>query len=203
MVYLWRIPEFYKNRDIGEYDRENSSDRFLLLEGRNLTMDEYSATPVVNFQIPKKKVLQFDCLPNDGADALVSLRVKKILETIAPNDVQFFKARLICKDGELNNYYFLNVTHTVSGIDHEKSSYTKMKMADAISRIHYLTYKPDCMQKYDLARDEEYKVHLLVSEKIKQVFDNEKITGVWLVRPEDYYRGPLTAEDLINDELNN
>ena len=68
-------------------------------------------------------------------------------------------------------------------------------MVDAISSFDYLTYKADCMGEHYLARDEEYKGNLLVSDKIKSIFDKECISGLWLVRPEDYYR-PFTASDI-------
>ena len=54
------------------------------------------------------------------------------------------------------------------------------------------------MGEHQLARDKEYEGNLLVSEKIKAAFEKENITGVWLVRPEDFYR-PLTAEDIIKE----
>jgi hypothetical protein len=163
-----------------------------------ITYPHFSSIPTVNFEASKNRVLKFDCLPNNTLIPLVNKRIKAILESLAPDDVQFFPAKLICSDGELDNYYFLNITHTIIGIDHEKSIYTKMKTVDAISRLKYLTYKIGCMGKHQLARDQEYKGNLLVSEEMKAIFDKEHITGVWLVRPEDYYH-PVTASDLINE----
>ena len=37
----------------------------------------------------------------------------------------------------------------------------------------------------------EYKGNLLISDTIKTAFEKESITGVWCVRPEEYYR-PLS-----------
>jgi hypothetical protein len=181
MIYLWECPEKFLNRDVGEYDRDASPDRFLLRRGHQLNADEFSPIPIVDFEVPQKRLLKFDCLPNNSSAPLVNTRTKSILERLAPNEVQFFLAKLRCSDGELEGYYFLNATHTIVGIDHEKSIYTKMKM------FRYLTYKPGCMGEYQLARDKEFLGHLLVSQKIKSVFEQERITGVWLVRPEDYY----------------
>jgi hypothetical protein len=191
MIYLWKTPDNYLNRDVGEYDRDLSPDRFLLYDGRELSAQEFGSVPIVEFEIPKKRLLKSDCLPNNSSIPLVNNRVKLILENLASNEVQFFPAKLKCKDGELEGYYFLNVTKTIMGIDHEKSIYTKMKTADDISRFRYLTFKPNCMGEYQLARDKEYLMNLLVSQKIKSIFEKERITGVWLVRPEDYY-GPIT-----------
>lgn len=199
MIYSWKIPEKFLNRDLGEYGRDCSPDRFLLFSGRKLTSNEFDLMPTVYFEVSKKRVLKFDCLPNNAQIPLVNNRIKTILENLAPDDVQFFPAKLVCCDGELKGYYYINITHMIVGIDHEKSIYTKMKMADVISGFHYLTYKEGCMGVHQLARDQEYEGNLLVSEKIKSVFDKEHITGVWLVRPEDFYR-PLTAIDLINGQ---
>lgn len=198
MIYKWTIPEKYKNRYIGEYDRDHSPDSYWLTKG--MVLGEFIPTPHVYFETSKQNIMQFDCLPNNSLIPLVNERVKTLLEKLAAADVQFFPAKITCTDGTLDGYFFLNITHLILGIDHKKSVYTKMTTVDAISGFHYLTYKPDCMGEHDLARDQEYESHLLVSEKIKNVFDREKISGVSLIRPEDCYHGPLTVLDLINEE---
>jgi hypothetical protein len=185
MIYLWAAPENFLNRDVGEYDRDASPDRFLLRRGHQLNADEFSPIPIVDFEVPQKRLLKFDCLPNNSSIPLVNTRTKSILENLAPNEVQFFPAKLRCPDGDLEGYYFLNATHTIVGIDHEKS--ICLKIDDTLNGFRYLTYKPGCMGEYQLARDKEFVGHLLVSQKIKSVFEQERITGVWLVRPEDYY----------------
>lgn len=189
MIYLWEEPET-KNQDIGEYDRGCSPDRFLLTDGRPLSQEEFGI-PTVHFEVTKTRLLKFDCLPNNASAPLVNHRVRMLLENLAPDEVQFFQARCLCADGELEGYYYLNVTHTFIGIDHEKSVYRKLKDTEVFSWITYLTYKPGSMGELNLARDKETLSHLLVSEKIKSAFDNLKITGVLLVRPEEYF-GPLT-----------
>lgn len=191
MIYLWAIPENFKDCDIGSYDYDNSPDRFVLLDGRNIEPSEFTSIATVNFEVQKKRVLNFDCLPNSGNCPLVNKRVKKILENLAPNDIQFFPVKCVCSDGELDSYYYVNITHLFAGIDHEKSIYTKMKTVDAIAGFKYLTYKPGCLGTYHLARDREYSVNLLVSEAVKLLFDKERVTGVWLAKPEEFYR-PLS-----------
>lgn len=182
MIYLWKSPDSILNKEIGEYDTDRSPDRFLLIESRMLSSEEFSAVPVVNFEIPKARALKFDCLVNNTRVPLINERVQEILEEIAPNEVQFFPARVICVDGELEGYSFLNVTVEIEGIDKEKTIWTK-----SMCGFHYLTYKKGCMGAHPLARDKEYHSNLLVSEKLKIIFDKEKIKGVWLVPPEEYY----------------
>jgi hypothetical protein len=203
MIYLWEIPENYKNREVGEYDRDSSPDNYWLTKGHLLT--EFSPIPTVHFDVPQKNILKFDCLPNNSLVPLVNEKIRDILKELAPNDVQFFSAKLKCSDGELDGYSFLNSTHLITGIDHEKSICKKMDDYDGTQYIvgfHYLTYLKNCMGEYKLARDQEYRGNLLVNEKVKLVFDKEKITGVYLVNPEEHYR-PITPEDLINDSLSN
>lgn len=187
MLYLWSVPENFLDRDTGEYNSDCSPDRFLLKSGRLLDVNEFTPTPRVDFEITKKRALQFDCLPNTSLIPLVNIKIKNILEELAKNDVQFLPAILKCSDGEIHDYYFLNIPHKIIGIDHEKSSYTKMPFGNAISMIKFLTYKKDCMGKHQLARDEEFLGNLLVNEKIKMVFDKENITGVRFTSPEEYW----------------
>lgn len=162
---------------------------------------KFSPTPIVIFEISKTRVKQFDCLPNNIGIPLVNERVKKLLEEIAPDDVQFFKAKLKCSDGEMGGYYFVNATHKVKGIDFEKSIYKKVDMARNTFRYNfdYMTYKSGCMGEHKFARDADYLGNLLVREDAAKVLEKAKITGVRLVRPEDYYH-PITAQDLIDAE---
>jgi hypothetical protein len=204
MIYIWTIPTNYKNKAIGEYDRKVSPESHLLMQGRILLSEEFKEPAEVNFEISKDAILKFDCLPNNAPAPLVNERIKNVLELHAPNDVQFVKAKLNCKDGVLDGYYYLNLTQTIVGIDHEKSFCIKLKVGDLefINGFNYLFYLKDCMGKHKLARDKEFKPHLLVDESIKNIFDKEKITGVRFARPEEYYKGPLTPDDLIAEHSN-
>ena len=187
MIYIWQDLEDVKNKDIGVYDREVSFDSYFLWQGRLLKETEFQPKPTVEFEITMKRVQQFDCLANNTLIPLVSQRLRMLLENIAPNDVQFIPAKLMCKDGVLENYYFLNITHFIKGLDHERSDYTMMLDLPNIRGFRYAVYKTNCLGAHYLAREEEYKGHLLVNDAIKRLFEKHKITGVWIVRPEEYY----------------
>ena len=105
----------------------------------------------------------------------------------AEEDVQFFDAKMECADGVCLDYKMLNVTHSIKGIDHEKSTYSKMKLAEQIAGFQNVVYKKGCLSEHQLARDQEYKGHLLVSQALFDVFTLEKIAGVRLVTPEEFY----------------
>jgi hypothetical protein len=83
MIYMWKIPESYKNRDIGQYDRDCSPNSFLLKRGRCLAADEFSPMPTVNFIVPKQRLLKLDCLANDTLVPLVNQRIKRVLPASA------------------------------------------------------------------------------------------------------------------------
>ena len=184
MIYLWEWPqEGYLEKLLGKYDEDVSPDRFLLRKGRRLKADEFDKPAIITFRSTKKNMSEYDCLPNSSLIPLVNQRIRKVLEDLAPDDVQFLDAKVMCIDGELEGYQLVNAMHTIVGIDHEKSVYTKMKLANRIRGFSYLTYKPSCMGTHHIARDQEYLGNLLVSAEVK------RIAG--LVRPEDFYR-PLT-----------
>ena len=152
--------------------------------GRSL----FSRTPIFNLGASTAIIQKnYDCIPTNAGSPLVNQKIVDLLLKLIPNEVQFFDAEVHCKDGILSNYKLLNVTHTIVGIDREKSIYRKMENApDFILGFKYLTYKPGCMGKNKLARDKEYLCNILVTEEIKQVFEREKIKGIWFVTPEEW-----------------
>lgn len=185
-IYLWKIPYDYPEKLIGRYERERSPDSFHFVQGTRLRQNQIFKHPILKFNVNKKQLEKYDCLINNTAIPLVNARLTNLLKKLADDDVQLFETIVECTDGELTGYKILNVTHTVKGIDHKRSDYAKMKQADAILRFKKLVYKPHCMMKHQLARDEEYKPHLLASQGIYDAFKRENITGVWLARPDEF-----------------
>lgn len=185
------------NADNNTSPRELNDNELALI--KQYTAHYFSRTPMVTFSIKSEKLVKFDCLATNICAPLVNERVKQLLEKSAPNDVQFFPAKLICKDGELVGYFFVNIISTFVGIDYEKSTYTQSKNSANIFYFTKVVYKPGCMGKHFIARDKHHLDHLLVSEQLKQLFEKEKITGVDFVPPEIYYH-PLSAADLIAEE---
>ena len=210
MIYLWRIPARWPNKLGGAYDHDHSPNYLLFSNGRkileeelkkNFDKEEIDSPPIVEFEVSKDKLKEFDCLPNSGSAPLVNERLKKLLESLSPDDVQFFPAILKCAEGELEGYYFLNVTHAIKVTDFEKLVYEEVEDAQDPFQydFDYIAYKPDCLGQHKFARDEYEHGNLLVSEDAALAMNAAKITGVRLIRPEDFYR-PITAQDLIDAE---
>ena len=189
MIYMWEEPISFSDRRLGVYDKKESPDRFLLFRGRELSGDEFNKPAIVEFEVSKKIMSKYDCLPNTSSIPLVNERIRDILNEIAPNDVQFLDVLVVCPDGELNDYKLVNAVRRFKGIDHEKSIEKRVNKGKRIRGFYYLTFKPGSMEPYHIARDEEYRINLVVSEKIKQAFDKAKpkLKGIRLVKPEDFY----------------
>ncbi len=64
MVYLWKIPDEYPEKLIGEYDRENSPDRFIFKKGEILSSD--LAKPVIMFDVSVQDLRELDDLANNA-----------------------------------------------------------------------------------------------------------------------------------------
>ncbi|HOJ78491.1 MAG TPA: hypothetical protein PLZ08_10480 [Bacillota bacterium] len=48
----------------------------------------------------------------------------------------------------------------------------------AITAIKKIAYKTDSLSEHDIARNAEFKSHVLVSDRLKDIFEKEKIKGV-------------------------
>ncbi|CAM2944463.1 imm11 family protein [Legionella worsleiensis] len=185
MIYLWEKPRNCPNKLIAEYDRALSPDRFLFRRGTFIAQDQLAQKAIFHHDMSVVKLEGFDCIPNNSASPLVNERIVDILKELCPKDIQLIDAEVHCKDGILTNYKLLNITTTVVGLDHDKSVYKTD--GTAISSISYGTYKMGCMDEHHIARDEEWKGNILVTESIKSAFEQKKIKGHEFVTPEDYY----------------
>jgi len=188
-VYMWEIPESYPHKLIGEYDREHSPDRFLFLYGKPLARSEVSTTPIIKFEVSKNKLTPYDCLPTNTSSPIVNNRLAALLLEHAENDIQLFDVKIECTDGELEGYKLVNITHMMKGMDYEQSIYKTIDLPDdesMIALISKLVLRPDCMGTYQLMREEESE-NLLVSQRLYDVFKREKVTGVWLATPDEFY----------------
>lgn len=183
MVYIWRIAEDYPDELIGLYQVDISPDRLELSEGKTLP----SNFDTLYFQCPttEEKVREWNIFSNNANVPLVDKNVVKILKEFAGEDVQMFNAVIQTNTGEINDYKVLNVTHTVLAIDHNKSKYSLIKGTSVILKFTKLVYKDNCLSKYQIARNEEYKPHIIVSQRIKDLFISSNIKGVEFLYPEN------------------
>ena len=181
MVYIWQSAEDYPQSSIAEYDRLTSPDRFIFKEGKIVSVDKKP-----NFKVGKKinEIRKMDHVCNQTLVPLVSSRLSNCLINYFSKDIQLFKANIICIDGLIDDYFLVNVTHCVHAINHEKSK-CKYDEDNWLWGFDHLEYFPDCLGEYDIARDIEYHGNLIVSERVKELFEENNFTGYGLYSPNE------------------
>jgi hypothetical protein len=101
--------------------------------------------------------MSYDYIVNTGGFPLISKKAAKLLVQLASDEVQLMNTEIQCKDGIIQNYKAVIVNNKIKGINREKSIYTLYKdNPNDIMTIRYLTYLPNCMDNYSIARDEDY-----------------------------------------------
>ncbi len=173
MLWLWAIPNTYPNKRIGTIVKNSGTDRFEFLKG-TIMDDSIVESPRINFKCDEKYLL--DVLPSNGGLLIVSEKVLQILKKLCPEDIQEFKANVFAKEKFIDGYFLLNITNTVDVFDSEKCEFSKYM--GAITAIKKIAYKTDSLSEHDIARNAEFKSHVLVSDRLKDIFEKEKIKGV-------------------------
>ncbi len=184
MIYIWRIPEKYPQKLIGLYDEKNSPNRFNFRKGHKIS--EKQGTIFIKFSCNISDIKRFDNLPNSSQLPLVNERLSKLLDEITEFDVQYFDSIIECKDGTLDKYKIVNVTHTIKAIDHKRSEYDLIEDSNVILGFKFLAFIPSSMGNHIIARDDEYKSHILANEKLYQVFQENNIRGVELITSNEF-----------------
>lgn len=198
-MYLWLIPNDYPDSCYGRYDHHNSPDylsfrKGIKLEAENFLVTSYETpvnqSPMIRCEAEMAQVRKYDCLESSASAPLVNERVQNLLLAVAPDEVQFIPARVICSDGELEGYSILNITKTIHAIDYENSEYHYIPIEGFVPMLSFdmTVYKPGCLGDLHFARDIEESGYILVNDSIKQLFEEEKVTGVNLITPEQFYK---------------
>lgn len=187
-TYLWEASKGYPQKCIGAYDHDHLPDYLLFRRGLKISSEQLFTQPILTFECSKDELKAYDCLLSVIPAPVVNQRLAEVLKKHAADDIQLLDIKLVCEDGELEGYRIVNVIHTIRGIDHERSVYTKYKDKFIIS-LKRLVLKPGYMGRYQLAREEEDKGHLLVSQSLYDILQAYRFKGVRLVTPEDYYEG--------------
>jgi hypothetical protein len=173
MIWLWRNPKTLSQNRMGKYIQDSGTDRFEFRKCVILDPDSVLAPKVV-FSCDEKYLL--DVLPNSGALLIVSRKVLGILSDICPNDYQVFDANVFVGDKSIEGYSILNILNQVEVFDMEKCLIKKYM--GTITSIEKIIYKTDNLFGHDIALNAEFTSHVLVSDRIKEAFEKNKIKRV-------------------------
>jgi hypothetical protein len=182
MVYLWEIPDRFPNALIARYGRSNSPDRFLFRKGTQVP-----ESPTVHFEFSgtATELASLDCLPNDAQLPVVGQRALEVINNLAHDDFQPISAIVRTLEGTRDvSFTLLNITRTVTAIDHERSVIDLIPGTSQILGFRKLSCRPDCMGSHALARDAEYRGNILVNEALVKRLRAIGATGIDLKSPE-------------------
>lgn len=106
---------------------------------------------------------------------VISERVKVILEALPERDkLQFVSVKVKKK-----NYWLLNVRNLVPAFDWKNSKYTTYDSNPNIIRgVELLVFKLEVVEGLNLFRMEEKPIGIYISEHLKNILVEEKITGI-------------------------
>lgn len=165
MDYIWRVDDDFPEEMIGEYRAGVSPDRFLFRSGKRLAED--IGVPVFRFECRVQDLAVYDELPNSALVPLVSRRLGEFLVSRCGEDIQLLGAIVECTDAPIfGEWSVLVATKMVKAIDHELSVYSRMVTLDRILSFSVLRHVPGSLGEFAIARDQEYKGHLILSEAL-------------------------------------
>jgi hypothetical protein len=196
-VYVWKSPYNTGNRRIGVHDEDASPDWFIFRRGQRVSEDP--GVGVIEFEMPCERIRTLDSLVNTSGSPVVSPRLAEILTAFAPDDIQLFDVLLKAPDGDVEGYKLVNITHTVEGVDRERSVLKLSPGDDWIRGFDILFCKPGCMDRHHLARLDEFSPNMLVSQALRDHLKRSRLRGLNLCLPEDWYASSLS--DAARDEI--
>lgn len=127
------------------------------------------------------EVVSFNFGDFDMVVTPVSLNAR--LESLAGNDVQRIPVKI--PNRVADDFEILNVCRAVSCVDESHSDFVKWSEADgrpekvgAYRMITKLCLRSDAAAGHDIFRVAEWPIALIVSERVKKLFEELKITGI-------------------------
>lgn len=184
-MFLLRIPNDFPQEMIGEYLKDSSPDRFIYRRATRVPDD--GGTPRFLFSATIKALMCFDVLPNSAMVPLVSKRVAKILEEICRMDYELVPAEIKTKNGNIEDYYLLNILTKVAMIDRANSSLDMITGTNQIRKINKLECLTAGMQNHHLARDIDYMSYIWFSKTLKDAFKSSNIRACQFVAPNEVH----------------
>lgn len=140
---------------------------------------------------PEEKLLERDCLANNGQAPLVNQKVLDILSNICPNEFQAFPVVIKNETEKIptfenKDYFLINVLRIEDLIDPEMSN----PSYDDEGRFvfyHTIRLKSDFIVSSKLWRIKDAPSEVMVHPDVSRAFTKAKIRGVKFLRPEEYF----------------
>jgi len=147
----------------GDYDRVTNINYIELLQSR---MIDSPGKPRVTFEGSCEVMGKFDVLEHSRQIPLVSKKLASLLEECCGNSIQFIPAEVICRDGCIEDYSFINILNSEEIIDLAESSYVPIPGTQKPMTFRQVEIRSDAFQEHEIGRDLNYKSPVFVSERL-------------------------------------
>jgi hypothetical protein len=181
---VWSISDEFPQELIGIYDRQGSPDRFEFRRGEAVRED--IGTPTFMFGGSLEELEAWDVLPNDALLPLVAVRMAAVLMQEAPGQSQLLDAVVQHRGGVATvGWKLVNITKAIQAIDHAASEYSLIQGTGQILGFKKLRYRRGALGRVKIARDAEYKSHILVAPSLAAALQANGARGLALREDED------------------
>jgi hypothetical protein len=179
LIMYYELTDFYKRDTYFVYSEERNPVSWTEL--RTGEKHFFNNVPII-YEADKidTDINNYDILPYIGIP-LVSAKFKELFYDLEESaQVQFFKAKIEDKRGNLNGDFFaLNILNVIPCMDMEKSIYeTKVYGKTTSYSIKKLYIRPNSLQDFSIARMKEQDSYIVVSENFKKRCDKAHLKGI-------------------------
>lgn len=181
MIWLWEIPDDYPEYAIGSYQTDVSPDRFLFRQCRPMPKD--SPRPVVRFDCDIETLNAIGCLANSSQIPLVNEEIAELLLAEVENEIEFVPADVVCASTTVRGYRFVNVLTCVAAINKQESAFKLVPGTEKILSFDRLVLNDNALDGHLVARNSDYRSHLLVADALKVRLDKLGFVGLAFNEP--------------------
>jgi hypothetical protein len=170
----YELYEKYKRSLYFFYSAKNNASGLDLQKSKKM---EISETLIYDVEEIDSYLSEYDYLPVSSGPPLVSKRFKTVFANIESFKVDYLKAKIISKNGAINDDFFsLNILNSYEGMDKEKSIFEINKYG--ILKIKKLFLIQKFMEENLISRLGEKKSIIIVNETFKELCLQNKLKGM-------------------------
>lgn len=195
MIYLLKNAIQATWNEEASYNHELSMDRFIFRQGGYISGEEIQKPIIFDSPLEKEKARSYANIANDSGFLLINSVLVELLGRLAPEDVQFFRAEIRCKDGSIGDYQLVNIIHIVKGGSGDRPAVETMYELDISGGSNRIVLDKNCLDRCKIARLAEMRDCILVDREIKEAFDAVQANGIRFITPEDHYMAMFNNYD--------
>lgn len=178
---------------------KSSCNEMIWEDGKPVDPEEYDLSNLEFICESSPSGRMTDYAVSDMGCSVISSRFKELLDEAGIDNIQYFEASLVEKDGEpaAAGYYAANIIGLADCIDREKSEMRTRTLRGrehpVIFRISKLSLKDDTAIEEQLFRVKDFTRLILVDKTLKEKIAESSLRGIKLILPErwDGFNGEI------------